>query len=223
MEPSCAVIADIVGSRRLEDRAGAQAVVLDTLARAAEGIDLLRPPWATVGDEFQALAACLDDALTLTLRTQLLLPEGVGLRHGLGLGEATTLASPTAAASPGQEEGPAIQDGSSWWSAREALDLLGTPAARQRDARTLLRVAQDPPQSAYLEPTVNAMLALRDHVVGRMKARERRLAAGLALGRSQTEMAHAEGIGQSAVSQSLHRSGAIMLLRPLTFPERIRS
>ena len=59
------------------------------------------------------------------------------------------------------------------------------------------------------------MLQLRDHVVGRMKARERRLAAGLALGYTQSRLARQEGISQSAVSQSLRRSGATALLRPL--------
>jgi DNA-binding CsgD family transcriptional regulator len=48
-------------------------------------------------------------------------------------------------------------------------------------------------------------------VVHRMKARERRLAAGLLQGRTQAELASQEGISQSAVSQSLQRSGASAL------------
>lgn len=220
METAYAVIADIVGSRKLPDRASAQAAILEALAQASEGLPLVQRPWATVGDEFQALAATLDDALTLTLRTQLLLPDGVELRFGIGAGQARTLAVDDGAAEPGV---PSIQDGSAWWAAREALETLGSPAARQRGARTCYQVAENAPDSVPAQSGVNTMLSLRDHVLGRMKARERRLTAGLAMGQTQVELARAEGIGQSAVSQSLHRCGAIALLQPLTpSPEETR-
>ena len=51
-----AIIADIVGSRALPDRAQAQQTFIDVLTRAGEGLDLPRSPYATVGDEFQAVA-----------------------------------------------------------------------------------------------------------------------------------------------------------------------
>ncbi|WP_128774425.1 SatD family protein [Actinomyces oricola] len=215
-----AIIADIVGSRRLPDRAGSQEGILKTFAQAGQGLHLPHPAWATVGDEFQALAASLDDALTLTLRTHLLLPEGLELRFGIGAGDATDLRSPDTDLGPdrGSQTGPGIQDGSAWWAARAAIDTLGGPLARQREARTLYREAPRPglsQQQADMELLVNSMLQLRDHVVGRMKARERRLAAGLALGYTQSRLARQEGISQSAVSQSLRRSGATALLRPL--------
>jgi hypothetical protein len=58
----------------------------------------------------------------------------------------------------------------------------------------------------------NGLLLIRDHVIARMKARERRIAAGLLMGRTQVDLGAEEGIGQSAVSQSAHRSGAAELL-----------
>ena len=69
-----AVIADIVGSRTLANRADAQRVFESALERASEGLALLQAPYPTVGDEFQAVAYTLEDALLLTLRAQLLLP-----------------------------------------------------------------------------------------------------------------------------------------------------
>ena len=51
-----AVIADIVGSRTLTNRAEAQRIFEAALERAAEGLGLLEAPYPTVGDEFQAVA-----------------------------------------------------------------------------------------------------------------------------------------------------------------------
>ena len=45
-----------------------------------------------------------------------------------------------------------------------------------------------------------------------MKARERRLCAALLAGATQQEAARDESISQAAVSQALHRSGAMALL-----------
>jgi len=54
------------------------------LERASEGLALLQAPYPTVGDEFQAVAYTLEDALLLTLRAQLLLPPQLQLRFGIG-------------------------------------------------------------------------------------------------------------------------------------------
>jgi DNA-binding CsgD family transcriptional regulator len=53
---------------------------------------------------------------------------------------------------------------------------------------------------------------LRDHLISAMKPRERRVAAASLLGDAQADIAEAEGITQSAVSQSLRRSGGAALL-----------
>ena len=82
VDVSYALIADIVGSRELPDRRLAQQAVYEALGRAAEGLALTQRPYATVGDELQAVSATLTDALALTVRTHLLLPEGLGLRFG---------------------------------------------------------------------------------------------------------------------------------------------
>ena len=81
-----AVIADIVGSRTLTNRADAQRIFEAALERASEGLALLQAPYPTVGDEFQAVAYTLEDALLLTLRAQLLLPPQLQLRFGIGAG-----------------------------------------------------------------------------------------------------------------------------------------
>ena len=104
---------NIVRSRDLADRTDAQRRFETVLAEAAEGLGLITAPCATVGDEFQALAPALPEALTLILRIQLLLPEDLDLRFGVGRGRTDLVGG----------SGPrALQDGSAWWLAREAID-----------------------------------------------------------------------------------------------------
>ena len=59
---------------------------------------------------------------------------------------------------------------------------------------------------------MDGLALLRDHVLGRLKARERRIAAALLGGATQAEAARAERITQSAVSQAVARSGIDRLL-----------
>lgn len=59
---------------------------------------------------------------------------------------------------------------------------------------------------------MNTQLVLGDHILSRLKARERRLCSTLLLGATQQQAARKEGISQAAVSQALHRSGAMALL-----------
>lgn len=191
-----AIIIDIVGSRTMENRAVAQDGITEAFQRSLKSIDPIMPVAATVGDEFQGLFASVNDALVVTARASLLLPEGVDVRCGIGEGEATTITT---------SDGMRLQDGTAWWNAREAIE----EAHRRQDtghrsARTWY-VGQGP--ASY----INSHLIIRDHIIFRMRNRERRLAAALLLGATQVEMADTEKISQSAVSQTLHRSGAIAL------------
>ena len=120
-----AVIADIVGSRTLTDRADAQRIFEAALERASEGLALLQAPYPTVGDEFQAVAYTLEDALLLTLRAQLLLPPQLQLRFGIGAGRIEEFASGVHRQAPARGRGAesaALQDGSAWWAARAAIN-----------------------------------------------------------------------------------------------------
>ena len=206
-----AVIADIVGSRDLPDRARAQRIFVDVLARAGEGLNLPRSPYATVGDEFQAVADGLGAALTLTLRTQLLLPGALSLRFGVGAGEVREV---------GAADGVPVQDGSAWWLAREAIDCAHAAQDAGLDfVRTRVRLGADAPEDraepaareTEHERVTNAMLTLRDQAVQRMRERPRRLMGRLLMGATQVEAAVAEGITQSAVSALVRGTGAGLL------------
>ena len=189
MNVSYALIADIVRSRELPDRRRAQHVIYETLGRAAEGLALTQHPYATVGDELQAVSATLADALALTLRTYLLLPEGLGLRFGIGAGAISEVDDEVVGGSR-DAAGRLIQDGSAWWAAREAIDRAHHLQDEGRAfVRTWLRIHPDAARGSQgagreREGLVNSVLILRDQTVFRFQPRQRRMMAGLLMGQT---------------------------------------
>lgn len=200
-----AVIADMVGSRRLPDRAAAQRVLDEAIDRVESArplaIERLTP---TVGDEQQGVYQDLGAALTSLMMVQLALPDGVGIRFGLGIGDVRSFES----------SGGRLSDGPGWWAARAAIELVNE---RERGAIPSTRAwivggqGQDEVMPATIS-AANAYLLLRDELIGAMSDRERRLTYGRLMGSSQTELAAQEGITQPAVSKALRRSGANALL-----------
>jgi hypothetical protein len=59
---------------------------------------------------------------------------------------------------------------------------------------------------------VNAALICRDHLLGSLDERSLRIVRGLMTGRSKRELAAAEGISPSAVSQRAARDGLDLLV-----------
>ncbi|UKA59292.1 SatD family protein [Arthrobacter sp. FW306-2-2C-D06B] len=201
-ESVVALIVDIVKSRELKDRVGAQRSIREAFEWASHGRPTRRSLWPTVGDEFQAIFFTLGDALLTTSLVRLALPEGVDCRFGLGRGETVDV----------DEWAPGtIQDGSAWWNAREAIEETHR---REHGTAPYLRswfVTNNEGESGTVA-LVNGFLLLRDASISSMRPRDRRLTAGTLLGYSQTELARQEGVTQSAVSQSLRRSGGAALL-----------
>jgi len=204
-----AVIADMVGSRRVSDRAEAQRLLDDAIARVEEHLPLANEPLRpTVGDEQQGVYETLDDALASLLLIQLALPDGVECRFGLGVGPIGTFPS----------AGGELQDGPGWWAAREAIE---TVHAKQQRAAPSARtwVVASPDEDAGVHTAVrhaNAYLLARDQIVGAMNERTRRLTFGRCLGITQRDLAKAEGVTQPAVSQSLATAGASAVLEGFT-------
>ncbi len=130
-----------------------------------------------------------------------LLPE-VDVRCGLGQGEVTVHDAGRA---------PLLQDGPGWWAARAALEELARP--RRSAARTWFA---GPDQAR-----VNAFLLTRDALVDRLGDRGLRLLAASLRGATQSDIAAAEGISRSAVSQQFARGvGAVRDAQALLVPPR---
>lgn len=195
---SVAVIADIVGSRGLDDRAAAQREIDDAVARVERDCPLAhRPLTPIVGDELQGVYPSLDDAMAALLLLRLALPDGIECRYGIGVGRLTDV--PSAA-------GP-LAEGPGWWAAREAIETVHALQARTiPGARTWVAAAAGDDSSSVR--LANAYLLARDQLVSDMSGRTRRLVYGRLLGVTQAQLARDEQITQSAVSQALASAGA---------------
>ncbi|PCE15855.1 hypothetical protein AUC47_10010 [Microbacterium sp. SZ1] len=200
-----AVVADIVGSRKLDDRSAAQRVLDKTIALVEQDIPLASQPLTpTVGDEQQGVYRRLEDALISLLMIQLRLPDGVGFRFGVGIGAVSSVESV-------HRE---LADGPGWYAAREAIETV-----HAKEGRTVPRsrtwIVGAPGQDEVMESTIaasNAYLLVRDELVGAMSERERRLTYGRLIGRSQLDLADEEGITQPSVSKSLRNAGSTAIL-----------
>ncbi|MEV4738216.1 MULTISPECIES: SatD family protein [unclassified Microbacterium] len=200
-----AVVADIVGSRKLDDRTSAQRILDETIARVETDMPLAQHPLTpTVGDEQQGVYRALDDALVSLLMIQLRLPDGIAFRFGIGIGAVSAVESVHGE----------LADGPGWYAARAAIDTVHAKEGRAvPGARTWIVGA--PGQDEVMPSTIaasNAYLLVRDELVGAMSERERRLTYGRLIGRSQRELAADEGISQPSVSKSLRSAGSAALL-----------
>lgn len=224
-----AVIADIVGSRTLTDRADAQRIFEAALERAGEGLALLQAPYPTVGDEFQAVAYTLEDALLLTLRAQLLLPPQLQLRFGIGVGRIEEFASGVHRQAPARGRGAesaALQDGSAWWAARAAINRAhDVQDASNPFIRTwfMVHASVESEFSSHCQTCINAMLSLRDHSILKLSARHRRITASLLLGKTQVEIARVEKLSQQAISDFARGTGAGLIQSSLIIAEAARA
>ncbi|MFJ4225452.1 SatD family protein [Microbacterium sp. NPDC089695] len=200
-----AVVADIVGSRKLEDRASAQRVLDETISRVEGDLPLAQQPLTpTVGDEQQGVYRELEDALVSLLMIQLRLPDGIAFRFGIGIGAVSAVESVHGE----------LADGPGWYAARAAIDAVHAKEGRAvPGARTWIVGA--PGQDEVMPSTIaasNAYLLVRDELVGAMSERERRLTYGRLIGRSQKDLAADEGVSQPSVSKSLRSAGSAALL-----------
>lgn len=200
-----AVLADIVGSRKLSDRTAAQRVLDETIAQVEADLPLAAQPLTpTVGDEQQGVYRDLGDALVSLLMVQLHLPDGIAFRFGIGVGEVRAVESV-------HRE---LADGPGWYAAREAIETVHARESRAVP-RTRTWIVGAPGQDEVMETTIaasNAYLLVRDELVGAMSERERRVTYGRLIGRSQQELANHEGISQPSVSKALRNAGAAALI-----------
>lgn len=199
-----ALIGDVVKSRASGDRAALQRELVEVL----QAVNALEPAeqalTATIGDEFQGVYLDVRAALRATLLLRLTLPEGLDCRFGLGAGQISVV---------GRSPYGLTQDGSAWWSAREAIEeAKRREDRRNRSLRTWFVASPDAPAPVADPALVNAALLARDEIVTAMNARSRRLTRGHLLGQTQRLLAEQEGITQGAVSQNLRSSGGLALI-----------
>ncbi|WP_020691710.1 SatD family protein [Aeromicrobium massiliense] len=198
-----ACIVDLVGSRRQGDRGAVQRALDVALAHVNEVAPGLEPLAPTVGDECQGVFPDVATALRASLLLRLALPGELDCRVGLGAGTVEDVGA-----------GPygRLQDGPAWWAARDAIvEAKRRESGRHRSLRSWYAVGDDA-HDALPADVVNAYLLCRDQLVAGMNDRARRILAGVLEGRTQVQIAQDEQVSQSAVSQSLQRSGAVAVV-----------
>lgn len=199
---SATLIGDLVGSRTAGDREALHRRLGQALADVNAALDPVTPLRATVGDEYQGVFATVGAALTATLLLRVSLLPDADVRHGVGWGSVRVLS-----------EVPRIEDGPGWWAARDAIEAVEEAQGRPvlRSLRTAYVVAGEAGPGP--EPrAINAALRLRDHLVSGLSPRSVSVLRGLLGGSTQQEIARAEGISASAVSQRVRHDGLGALL-----------
>lgn len=198
------LIGDLVDSRRHIAREALHHRLKSALEIVNAALEPVQRLDVTVGDEFQGCFATVPDAVRASLLVRLLLVTGIqgsDSRYGLGWGPVTVF---------DKDRSPISQDGPGWWAARAAIERS---AAMGKSPRTsFVRTcfdgsAGDNAANTGYEAAIAAFLVCRDASVIHMTNRQRELLLGTMFGHSQAELAEREGITQSAVSQTLSRSG----------------
>jgi hypothetical protein len=194
------LIGDVVRSRDTPDRSALHSGLATLLEEANETLAPVVPLRITVGDEYQGCFSHVGQALHAALWLRLHLAPLAELRHGIGWGVVAVLA-----------DAPRVEDGPGWWAAREAIESVKLEASRpgSRQRRTSFQQAgatgPDP------DP-VNAALMCQDQMVGSLSERSLRLLRGVLDGHSQVELAEAEEISASAVSQRVRHDGLAVIV-----------
>jgi hypothetical protein len=196
--PRAMLIGDVVGSRRTADRSGLHRAVAAALGLVADGA--IDPPKFTVGDEFQGSYPTAGAAIDVALSLRLSVSPNIDVRFGIGWGTAAVLDAETG-----------IQDGPGWWAARAAIQQTAE-AQRQPGftrTRTTFRASDNTRDD---DAAINAALLCRDHLLGSLSDRSLRILKGLMNDQTKKELAAAEGISPSAVSQRASRDGLDLIV-----------
>ena len=192
------LIGDVVGSRTVADRAGAHRLLNQGLRDVAD--DAVDPPAFTVGDEFQGAFTSVGLAIDAALSLRLAVAPEIDVRFGIGWGAVTML-----------DEAAGIQDGPGWWAAREAIEW--TASAQRQPGLALVRTSFRAAAETRADvDAINAALICRDHLLGSLDDRSTRIVKALLKNRTKKDIAAAEGISPSAVSQRSGRDGLDLIV-----------
>jgi SatD family (SatD) len=198
-EVRATLIGDVVGSRTVADRSETHRALNRALRDVSEiAID---PPAFTVGDEFQGAFTSVGMAIDAALSVRLAVAPNIDVRFGIGWGGVTML-----------DEAAGIQDGPGWWAAREAIEW--TAAAQRQPGLALVRTSFRVSGEARGDvDAVNAALLCRDHLIGSLDDRSMRILKGLLSNHTKKDIAAAEGISASAISQRAGRGGLDLIVQ----------
>lgn len=192
------LIGDVVGSRQTANRTASHKALNRALRDVAAGA--IDPPAFTVGDEFQGSYPTVGLAIDAALSLRLAVTPDIDIRFGIGWGAVMVLDA---------EAG--IQDGPGWWAAREAIEW--TASVQRQPGLALVRTSfRSETDARHDVDSINAALMCRDHLLGSLDDRSIRILKGLLSNHTKKDIAAAEGISASAVSQRAGRDGLDLIV-----------
>ena len=196
-----AVIGDVVGSRQAVSRSRLQRRLDKALAGVNSEMTPVQPLTSTIGDEFQGMFTTVEEAVEASLRLRLELEGKADVRIGIGWGTLRIR-------DPGRT--PFGQDGPCWWRAREALDELARTERSNQEPNSLRTVCRT---GTDREVALNAILVLRDHILGGIDELDAIILRLLIGGGSQQDAAAKLGVNKSSISRRMQNHGLAALLR----------
>jgi SatD family (SatD) len=206
--PRATLIGDVVGSRLIADRTAQHQALNHALAAIAT--DAIDPPAFTVGDEFQGSYPAIGEAIDAALSLRLAVAPDIDVRFGIGWGAVMML-----------DASAGIQDGPGWWAAREAIEW--TASAQRQPGLALVRTSfRVNGETRPDVDAINAALLCRDHLLGSLDDRSIRILKGLLSNHTKKDIAAAEGISASAVSQRAGRDGLDLIVQASQYLRSVR-
>lgn len=192
------LIGDVVGSRRVADRAGLQARLLEALRAVATEMETSLA--VTLGDEFQGTFPSVQRAVAASWKLHLATLGFARLRIGIGWGEISVR---------GEPDSPFGQDGPAWWRARDSVEFLAADAS---PARTRVIAGSG------IDDLINAFLVLRDANLDGMDEVDATIVSYLGAGERQRAIAGRVGLHESSVSRRIkrrHLASLVMAATPI--------
>ncbi len=193
----CAVIGDIIRSRNIQDRSGAQNRLKQILEHINNKFDKLIASdfMITLGDEFQGLLENPDSVIDIIECIKMKMSP-VSIRFGIGIGDINTAI---------QRNMPFGTDGPAYHRARKMIDELKN--AEKSKARSDADVKIQSEKSS-VDRLVNVSLALCSFIEKKWTRKQREAISDyLSFGDSQTQTANRLGVSQSTIQRSLSSSG----------------
>ncbi len=190
-----ALIADVVGSRKVEDRADLQKrikQVLSTLNKSNSG--LISPYTVTLGDEFQALFSSATNVMRDMIHIMTALYP-VQVRFAFGVGEITTEINPEQALG---------MDGPAFYRARDGM-------AQLKGSDNLFYIAGLAPATERL---CNHSLQLLSYTLHKWRHSRFQVLTGLLDGQSVKDLAGPLGVSDKAIYKNIS-DGALEIIQGL--------
>jgi hypothetical protein len=195
--PYIAVVGDIVGSKKIQDRKAIQDKLSKVLYEVNEMYykDIASKFMITLGDEFQGLLTAGTHALEIIEKIERQMYP-TNIRFGIGVGRITTDINP---------DFPLGADGPAYYSARKMINELKTAEKKKMEAKADIKIEIE--NNLDIAELINTVFSLNTTIKAKWTKRQREIIDAYLNGYgTQSDIAQKIGINQSNVQKALANS-----------------